>query len=158
MKYFYFVKLFFLTIYEKMKTLRQIIKEELLVEKRITQVNSSLEVSFLFDVDRTSHAFDRDTRDDIEGYNIRPIVNAEIREIISTVIREISEKIVTREIVPEEDFVVKSLKWELAMAITPVHIGGTYWKLIIKTVFRESNYNPFRVGKNQLVIYSNEKG
>ena len=51
-----------------MKTLRQIIKENLLVEKRITQVNSSLEVLFVFDVNRTTHAFDRDTRDDIEGY------------------------------------------------------------------------------------------
>jgi len=137
-----------------MKTLREIIKENLLVEKRITQVNSSLEVLFVFDVNRTSHAFDRDTRDDIEGYNIRAIENDEIREIISKVKKEISEKIVTREIVPEEDFVVKSLKWELAMAITPVHMGGTYWQLIIKTVFRESNHNPFRVGKNQLVIYS----
>jgi len=137
-----------------MKTLRQIIKENLLVEKRITQVNSSLEVLFVFDVNRTTHAFDRDTRDDIEGYNVRPIVNEEIREIISTVKQQISEKIVTREIVPEEDFVVKSLKWELAMAITPVHMGGTYWQLIIKTVFRESRFNPFRVGINQLVIYS----
>ena len=137
-----------------MKTLRQIIKENLLVEKKITQVNSSLEVLFVFDVNRTPHAFDRDTRDDIEGYNVRPIVNEEIREIISTVKKQISEKIVTREIVPEEVFVVKSLKWELAMAITPVHIGGTYWQLIIKTVFRESKYNPFRVGENQLVIYS----
>jgi len=137
-----------------MKTLRQIIKEELLLEKRITQVNSSLEVVFLFDVNRTTHAFDRDTRDDIEGYNVRPIVNAEIREIISTVKKDIAEKIVSREINPEVDFVVKSLKWELAMAITPVHIGGTYWQLIIKTVFRESKHNPFRVGENQLVIYS----
>jgi hypothetical protein len=144
----------FPSIYKKMKTLREIIKENLLVEKRITQVNSSLEVLFVFDVNRTSHAFDRDTRDDIEGYNIRPIVNEEIREIISMVTKQISEKIVTREIVPEEDFVVKSLKWELAMAITPVHVGGTYWQLIIKTVFRESRFNPFRVGKNQLVIYS----
>ena len=144
----------FPSIYKKMKTLRQIIKENLLVEKRITQVNSSLEVLFVFDVNRTTHAFDRDTRDDIEGYNVRPIVNEEIREIISTVKQQISEKIVTREIVPEEDFVVKSLKWELAMAITPVHMGGTYWQLIIKTVFRESRFNPFRVGKDQLVIYS----
>ena len=137
-----------------MKTLREIIKENLLVEKRITQVNSSLEVLFVFDVNRTSHAFDRDTRDDIEGYNIRPIENDEIKEIISKVKKEISEKIVTREIVPEEVFIVKSLKWELAMAIIPVHMGGTYWQLIIKTVFRESSHNPFRVGKNQLVIYS----
>ena len=144
----------FPSIYKKMKTLREIIKENLLVEKRITQVNSSLEVLFVFDVNRTSHAFDRDTRDDIEGYNVRPIVNEEIREIISTVKKQISEKIVTREIVPEEVFIVKSLKWELAMAIIPVHMGGTYWQLIIKTVFRESNHNPFRVGKDQLVIYS----
>ena len=144
----------FSSIYKKMKTLRQIIKENLLVEKRITQVNSSLEVLFVFDVNRTTHAFDRDTRDDIEGYNVRPIVNEEIREIISKVKQQISEKIVTREIVPEEDFIVKSLKWELAMAITPVHMGGTYWQLIIKTVFRESRFNPFRVGINQLVIYS----
>lgn len=137
-----------------MKTLRQIIKENLLVEKRITQVNSSLEVDFVFDVNRTTHAFDRETRDDIKGYSPRPIANEEIKQIISKVRNEISEKIVKREIVPEEDFVVKSLKWELAMAITPVHIEGTHWKLIIKTVFRESRFNPFRVGDNQLVIYS----
>lgn len=140
-----------------MKTLRQIIKEELLLEKRIAQVTSSLEVVFSFDVNRTSHAFDRDVRDDIVGYNQRPIVNAEIKEIIATSIKEIAEKIITQEIVTDEDFIVKSLKWELAMAIVPVHMGGTYWQLIIKTVFRESKYNPFRVGENQLVIYSDRE-
>ena len=98
-----------------MKTLRQIIKEELLFEKRITQVSSSLEISFSFDVNRTSHAFDRSVRDDIVGYNTRPIMNAEIREIISMTKREIAEKIVTREIVPEEDFVIKSLKKNLCI-------------------------------------------
>ena len=65
-----------------MKTLRQIIKEELLLEKRIAQVRASIEVVFSFDVKRTTHAFDRKTRDDIEDYNQRPIVNAEIKEII----------------------------------------------------------------------------
>ena len=137
-----------------MRTLRQIIKEELLLEKRITQVTSSLEVVFSFDVNRTSHAFDRTVRDDIEDYNTRPIVNAEIREIIAMAKKEIAEKIITHEIVSEEDFVIKSLKWELAMGITPVHVSGTYWQLIIKTVFRESKYNPFRVGEDQLVIYT----
>jgi hypothetical protein len=137
-----------------MRTLRQIIKEELLLEKRIAQVTSSLEVVFSFDVNRTSHAFDRAVRDNIEGYNTRPIVNAEIREIIGMTKKEIAEKIVTYKIVSEEEFVIKSLKWELAMVIIPVHVEGTYWELIIKTVFRESKYDPFRVGKNQLVIYS----
>jgi hypothetical protein len=139
-----------------MKTLRQIIKEELLLEKRIAQVRTSFEVSFSFDVNRTSHAFDRKTRDDIEDYNPRPIVNAEIKEIIRLSKNEIAEKIVNQEITSETEFVIKSLKWELAMAITPIHITGTYWELLIKTVFRESKYNPFRVGKDQLVIIVND--
>jgi len=139
-----------------MKSLRQIIKEELLLEKRIAQVRSSIEVVFSFDVNRTNHAFDRKTRDDIEDYNPRPIVNDEIKEIIRMSKNEIAEKIVNQEITPETEFVVKSLKWELAMAITPIHIEGTYWELLIKTVFRESNNNPFRVGKDQLVITLND--
>ena len=139
-----------------MKTIRQIIKEELLLEKRIAQVRASFEVSFSFDVNRTSHAFDRKTRDDIEDYNPRPIVNAEIKEIIRLSKNEIAEKIVNQEITSETEFVIKSLKWELAMAITPIHITGTYWQLLIKTVFRESNNNPFRVGEDQLVIIVND--
>ena len=139
-----------------MKTLRQIIKEELLLEKRIAQVRTSIEVVFSFDVNRTSHAFDRKTRDDIEDYNPRPIVNAEIKEIIRLSKNEIAKKIVNQEIKSETEFVIKSLKWELAMAITPIHITGTYWELLIKTVFRESNDNPFRVGKDQLVIIVND--
>ena len=139
-----------------MKTLRQIIKEELLLEKRIAQVRASIEVSFSFDVNRTSHAFDRKTRDDIEDYNQRPIVNAEIKEIIRLSKNEIAEKIVSQEITPETEFVVKSLKWELAIAIIPIHITGTYWELLIKTVFRESKNNPFRVGEDQLVIIVND--
>ena len=139
-----------------MKSLRQIIKEELLLEKRIAQVRSSIEVVFSFDVNRTSHAFDRKTRDDIEDYNQRPIVNAEIKEIIRLSKNEIAEKIVSQEITPETEFVVKSLKWELAIAIIPIHITGTYWELLIKTVFRESENNPFRVGEDQLVIIVND--
>ena len=139
-----------------MKSLRQIIKEELLLEKRIAQVRASIEVSFSFDVNRTSHAFDRKTRDDIEDYNQRPIVNAEIKEIIRLSKNEIAEKIVSQEITPETEFVVKSLKWELAIAIIPIHITGTYWELLIKTVFRESENNPFRVGEDQIVIIVND--
>lgn len=139
-----------------MKTLRQIIKEELLLEKRIAHVRTSFEVLFSFDVNRTSHAFDRKTRDDIEDYNPRPIVNAEIKEVINMSKNEIAKKIVNQEITSETEFVIKSLKWELAIAITPIHIAGTYWELLIKTVFRESEYNPFRVGKDQLVIMIND--
>ena len=140
-----------------MRNLRQIIKEELLLEKRITQVRTSFEVAFSFDVNRTTHAFDRETRDDIEDYNTRPIRNDEIREIINMSKREIAEKIIMQEIIPEEEFVIKSLKWELALGVKAIHIAGTYWELLIKTVFRESKNNPFRVGKNQLVITLDDK-
>ena len=135
-----------------MKTLRHIIKEELLLEKRIAQVRTSFEVAFSFDVNRTTHAFDREVRDDIEDYNPRPIVNDEIKEIINMSKREIAEKIINQEIVSEQQFVIKSLKWELAMAIIAIHISGTHWKLLIKTVFRESKKHKLKVAEDQLVI------
>jgi hypothetical protein len=136
-----------------MRNLRQIIKEELLLEKRITQVRTSFEVAFSFDVKKTKHADDRETRNDIEGYSENSIDNDEIKEIINMSKREIAEKIVNQEIIPDEEFVIKSLKWELAIAIVAIHVAGTHWKLLIKTIFRESKNNPFRVGAGQLVIY-----
>ena len=42
------------------------------------------------------------------------------------------------------------------MAIIPIYITGTYWELLIKTVWRESENNPFRVGEDQLVITLND--
>jgi hypothetical protein len=139
-----------------MKSLRQIIKEELLLEKRIAQIVSSISVSFMFEIDKSTHANDNTVRPDIEDYNQTPIANAEIRETLRQVIKVIAEKIVTQEIKQGEEFVVKSLKWELALAISPVHISGTYWKLILRTIFRESESNPFRVGRTQLVIYTDD--
>ena len=140
-----------------MKTLRQLIKEELLLEKRIAQISSSLEVVFSFDVITTTHSDDQKVRTNIEDYNETPVANSEIKEVIRQVIRVIAEKIVTQEIIPYEEFIVKSLKWELALPISPVHISGTHWKLIIVTVFRESESNSFRVGENQLVIYTDDE-
>ena len=67
--------------------------------------------------------------------------------------KEIAEKIVEREINDGTEFVVKSLKWELALAIGAEFQGGTYWILKVYTVFRESLDNPFKVGKDQLVIW-----
>lgn len=140
-----------------MKTLRQLIKEELLLEKRIAQIVSSIEVSFMFEIDKSIHANDRTVRPEIEDYNQTPISNEEIKETLRQVIKVIAEKIITREIRQGEEFVVKSLKWELALAISPVHVSGTYWKLVLRTIFRESESNPFRVGRTQLVIYTDDE-
>ena len=141
-----------------MSLLRESIRRVLIQEKTIAQIVTSIEVTFNLEVDRKKHAFDRSTRPELEGtgYNQRPIENREIREVVMMAKSQIAEKIVNQEITPETEFVLKSLKWELAMAITPIHITGTYWELLIKTVFRESNNNPFRVGKDQLVIIVND--
>ena len=137
-----------------MKTLRELIKEELLLEKRIAQISSSIEISFSFDVNTTTHSDEQKVRTDIEDYNETPVSNAEIRDVIRQVIKVIAEKIVTQEIIPEEEFIIKSLKWELSLVILPKHISGTYWKLLVETVFRESESHSLRVGKDQLVIYT----
>lgn len=138
-----------------MSLLRESIKKHLILEKKIAQVVSNLEVSFNFEVDRRSHAFDRSTRPELVGigYNQNPIENREIKELISLVKGDIAEKIINREIFNKKPFVVKSIERELALAINPIHIGGTYWRLEISTVFRESPSNPFRVGDNQVVIW-----
>lgn len=133
-------------------SLKKIIKENLILEKRIGQIASKIEVIFSYDIDRTSHAYDRKTRNDIELYDEREISNSEITEVISFAKKEISEYIINGEITDDTNFVVKSNKWGLAIAIVAKHMGGTYWKLLVRTVFRESNLNPFRVGRDQIVI------
>ena len=37
------------------------------------------------------------------------------------------------------------------MVIIPDHVEGSYWKLIIKTVFPESEYHQLRVGRDQVI-------
>lgn len=135
-----------------MNTLKQLIKEQLLLEKRIGQISSSFEIVFGFDVITTTHSKDRGTGRELEGYNQRPIENREIVEVIKMFSKEIAEKIVMGEISDGENFVVISNQWELAMAIIPEKQANTYWKLIVKTVFRQSPTYQFRYGRNQVVL------
>jgi hypothetical protein len=148
--------------------LRESIRKHLLLEKKIAQIVSNIEVTFNLEVDRGFHAFDRKQRKDLEDkgfeltgkhsyeYNQREISNPEIKEVINLAKKEIAEKIVSREINNDVPFIIKSLKWEMALTIFPMFQGGTYWVLKVGTVFRESLANPFRVGKDQLVIWVEE--
>ena len=148
-----------------MSLLRESIRKHLLVEKTIAQIISTIGVSFNLEVDRGVHAFNRKQRKDLEGkgfeltgkhsyeYNQREISNPEIKEVINLAKKEIAEKIVSREINNDIPFIIKSLKWEMALTIYPMFQGGTYWILNVGTVFRESLYNPFWVGEDQLVIW-----
>jgi hypothetical protein len=136
-----------------MSLLRETIKKHLLVEKTIGQIVSTIEVTFNLEIDRKGHSFDRATRPELKNYNQRPIENKEIREIVAVARKKIAEKIVSEEILDKVPFAVKSVEKEIALVLIPHHQSGTYWILEVKTNFRESLDNPFRVGRNQLVIW-----
>jgi len=133
--------------------LKEIIKKNLLLEKRIGQISSQVEIVFGFDVIKTKHTTERmnvASRGLYDG-RVRSISNGEMVEFVKYFTRDISEGIVSEEINDQEAFILKSNKWELSMVIIPHHVQGSYWKLIIKTVFPESEYHQLRVGKDQII-------
>jgi len=132
--------------------LRESIKKHLLLEKRIGQIATNFEVTFGFDVITTKHSNYRGGGRDLEDYNQRPVSNAEIVEFMQIFKRDIAEKILYGEINEGKPFVLVSNRWELAMAVSPEKQTGTYWKLVVITVFRQSDLYKFKAGENQIVI------
>ena len=127
-------------------------QEILLLEKRIDQISSTIEVTFGFDVIKTTHA---DDRSDFSKRglccNLNPISNAEMSEFVSYFKRDISEGIATGDIIDQTEFVIRSLDRELSMAIIAEEVTQSYWKLVIKTVFRESDEHKLKTGVDQLI-------
>lgn len=119
----------------------------LLLEKRIGEILSKIEIIFNFEIIKTKHSDDRKERD---GY--KKISNAELKDFVTYFRREIAEHIITGEIVDQVDFVIKSDSRELCCVLIPDQQSMNHWKLILRTVWRESPGNRFRVGKDQLVI------
>jgi hypothetical protein len=148
-----------------MSLLRESIRKHLLLEKRIAQMAEKMEVFFNFEFHKGSHATERESRPELADkgkelsgkysyeYNQREISNSELKFFIENNLKTlIAENIINGNIVDGVPFVVKSLKWELAFPIFPKRESGTYWRMNIGTLFRESSDNPFRVGKDQFVI------
>lgn len=128
--------------------------KEFILEKRIGQISSKIEVIFSFDVIKTKHTELRSDFDkrglDVE--TIGKISNAEMKEFVSYFRKDISEAIATGEIKDKDQFVIKSLDRELAMAIIADQVETHYWKLVIKTVFRETHEFKLKTGRDQFVI------
>lgn len=124
----------------------------LILEKRISQISSTIEVTFGFDIIKTTHADDRSdfAKRGLSG-NQNPISNAEMSEFVSYFKRDIAEGIATGDIVNQTEFVIRSLDRELSMAIIAEEAGQSYWKLVIKTVFRESDEHRLKTGVDQLI-------
>jgi hypothetical protein len=148
-----------------MSSLRKTILKHLIIERVIGNMSVTINSNFFIEIDRENHAWARRTRPDLEGkgedltgkysydYNQREITNSEIREILIKAKNQIAEKIVSHEIRSFKRFVVKSLKWEIALAIQPNQNDDLSWTLKVITVFRESKDNPFRVADWQTVIW-----
>jgi len=137
-----------------MKNLINLLSETLLLEKKIGQILSKIEVVFNFDVITTTHSYDQKTRDNIEDYNEKIISNAELLYFINLFKRDIAENIAYNKIEHNVPFIIKSIEKELACVISPKSEYGyeSYWKLVVVTVFRESSKNRLRVGPDQLVL------
>jgi hypothetical protein len=148
-----------------MSSLRNTILKHLLIERTIGNMSATINSELYLEIDRAGHAWDKRTRPDLEGkgkdltgkysyeYNQREITNSEIREILLKAKNEIAEKIVSHEIIEDERFVIKSLKWEIAIAVNPKQNDSLDWTLNVVTVFRESKENPFKVSPWQTVIW-----
>jgi|TARA_R110000803_G_scaffold179045_6_gene241474 hypothetical protein len=134
--------------------IRDIIRKNLLLEKRIGQVSAKVEFVLGFDIVKTKHTTERMNVSDRElsGGRDKPITNGEMLEFVKNFTKDIAEGIVSEEINDQEDFILKSREWELSMVIIPYHISGSYWRLIIKTVFPESESHQLRVGKDQVLF------
>jgi hypothetical protein len=136
--------------------LKQLIREHLLLEKRIGQLVDTLEVTMSFDlIKHMGHAEQRSMgigREKIEDYDMRPVTNMEIRYFIDLFKRDIAEKILTGEIKNEEPFVIRSSSKGLAIPLKPIHNAGTNWKLVVLTVWRESDIHKLKTFQGQVVI------
>lgn len=135
--------------------LRESIKKHLILEKRIGQISSNFEVVFGFDIVTTKHSNYRGAGRDIEDYNQRPVSNDEIVEFIQIFKKRIAEKIISGEITKGTPFVLVCERWELSMPIVPEQVQDTYWKLIVTSVFRESQQHKLKIGEDQVVLYCN---
>jgi hypothetical protein len=138
--------------------IKKILKEEelnkqILVEKRIAQLSSNIEVIFAFDLIKTKHA---EKRKDFNkrGLNTdeRFISNQEMSEVVNRFKKDIATSIFEGDVVDGTNFVIKDYRFGLSMAIIAEKSSETYWKLIIKTVFRETPEYTLEVGRNQLVF------
>lgn len=128
--------------------------KDFLLEKRIAQISANVDIRFGFDIITTSHSNKQSdfSKRGLEGDNQSHISNLEIKEFVLYFIKDIASAIATGEIVNQDNFVIRSVDRELSIPIIAEEVSKTYWKLIVKTVFRESSFNQLKIGKDQLVF------
>lgn len=131
------------------------LNEFLLLEKRISQIITNLELVFSFDVIKTTHVEHRSYKNarGSEALGQRSLSNAELNEFINGFRREIAEHIVWGDIIDGDNFVLRNKESDLEMAIVADRFSDYYWKLVIKTVLiKNDKVSDLKIAENQLVI------
>lgn len=128
--------------------------DNMILEKRISQISSKMEVVFNYDIIKTKHSKDRQDfkKRGIKVGNQNYISNDEIIDFVLYFRKEISEAIINGDIASYDSFLIRSFDRELSMVINAKRVEKTHWKLIIITIFRVSEEEPFRNRKGELVI------
>jgi len=98
--------------------IKKILNEQLLIEKRIAQLSSTIEVIFAFDLIKTKHVekrkdFNKSGLDSDERW----ISNQEMSEVVNKFKKDIATSIFEGDIVDGTNFVIKDYKFGLSMAI-----------------------------------------
>ena len=103
---------------------------------------------------KTKHADDRSDfeKRGLEGENQSRISNLEMTEFVRFFKEDLAAAISDGRIEDQTQFVLKSKERDMSMAVVAQKVTPLYWKMIVKTVFRESDKNKLRVGRGQLVF------
>ena len=134
-----------------MENIRKIIKEHLLLERRIAQLSDNFTLNFGFDVSTSKHTRDRLNlgRSGISG---RVMSNEEIIYVIEKFKRDIAEHIINGDILDGDEFVIKDSETNIDCAIIAQIIDNFYWSLLVKTIFPSSENFSLLTGPNQLIL------
>jgi hypothetical protein len=132
--------------------LKLLIKKLLLSESKKKVFFAQPTVTYTMDFRYTSHSEYRKVRPELVNYDQRPITREEVFIFLEYISPNIANSLMSMDIKDGIPFVVKSIKWSLAMPIIPYHEGGLYWRFMVSTVFRETLEYPFRTGKDQFII------
>ena len=134
-----------------MNSIRKIIKEHLILEKRIAQISDSFEITFGFDITTSKHTRDRMNLGR-KGISDRVISNSEIIGVLEKYKRDIAQNIINGHILDGDEFVIKDSESKIDFAILGQFIEDYYWSLFVKTIFPSSESFSLLVGDEQIVL------
>jgi len=131
--------------------LRKLIKETLLLERKIAQMSDTFQVTFGFDVSTSKHTRDRSNLGR-EALSNRIISNQEIIDVIEKYKRDIAEAIINGYIIDGDKFAIKDKESKIDCAILATIVDDNYWSLFILTIFPSSENFGLLTAQDQFIL------